>query len=144
MKPYFLIRQEKPGKGVSVSVHGSLRSSGILRQWLGGTDRPMWGNVSCGNNLQNLLSCEEKKKKENKQTKSGQRKLQLACIKFLFLISELADTLPAAFLTLLTAWRHEKATKIQTVCQERSIFIPFSLQLTSPPVKHFFFSQGPK
>lgn len=44
-----------------------------------------------------------RKKKENEQTKSGQRKLQMACINFLFLISELADTLPAAFLTLLTA-----------------------------------------
>lgn len=46
---------------------------------------------------------EKERERENEQTKSGQRKMQLAYIKFLFLISELADTLPAAFLTLLTA-----------------------------------------
>lgn len=42
-------------------------------------------------------------KEEKKQTKSEQRKRQLAYIKFLFLISELADTLLLAFLTLLRA-----------------------------------------
>lgn len=44
----------------------------------------------------------KQKKRENEQSRSGQRQLQLACIKILFLISELVDTLPAAFLTLLT------------------------------------------
>lgn len=84
MKPCFSIRQEKPGKGLSVSVHGSLRSSGALCQCLGSTDRPMWGNVSCGNNLQNLLSCKEEEKKENEQTRSGQKEMQLACISVWF------------------------------------------------------------